>query len=175
MTGELHMNLTGLRTSDSKIKYRMWSFYVGRPESLDQKHITVSMPTADEVAQGGQATWKPYCDEFQSPDSSEIPGLLGEATQYTVTLCVRMSEIRRVLYVSIYRSAVGLESNQDRYTTPEASGGDVKQLYSSARRMKADLLGWAECLPKPLALDLKDFQTRQPPHILQLQYGPPQS
>lgn len=75
----------------------MWSFYVGRPESLDEKHIFVEPLRAIDVAQTTAPLWQPYIDETNSPNLPGLPSFLGEVAQYTVSLCRKMSHIRRVL------------------------------------------------------------------------------
>lgn len=75
----------------------MWSFYVGRPESLDEKHMFVEPLKATNISQQAAPLWHPYIDETSSQNSPGLPSLLGEVAQYTVSLCRQMSHIRRVL------------------------------------------------------------------------------
>lgn len=75
----------------------MWSFYVGRPESLDEKHIFVQPLKASDIVQDATSCWRPYIEEGHNQDSISLPGLLGDVAQYTVSLCRKMSHVRRVL------------------------------------------------------------------------------
>lgn len=78
----------------------MWSFYVGRPESLDQHHITVSLPVSSDVTTAGNQTWKPYGDGSDHLSHRGLPCVYGEIARETVKLCSRISAIRKVLYAT---------------------------------------------------------------------------
>jgi hypothetical protein len=74
----------------------MWSFYVGRPESLDEKHISIDALCQSDVAQE-DTSQQPYIDDTIQSNSGALPGLLGVVAEHTAMLCRKMSHIRQVL------------------------------------------------------------------------------
>jgi hypothetical protein len=74
----------------------MWSFYVGRPESLDEKHISIDALYQSDVAQE-DTSWQPYIDDATQSNSGALLGLLGDVAEHTAMLCRKMSHIRQVL------------------------------------------------------------------------------
>ncbi|KAL2825533.1 fungal-specific transcription factor domain-containing protein [Aspergillus pseudoustus] len=129
---------------------RMWSFYVGRPESLDEKHISVSMLRQSDVAPD-DASWQSYIDDDTIINSPEVPALLGDVAEATVMLCRKMSHIRRILY-----------------HTPYPEEAEIKSLHASARKLRSDLVSWAQELPASLSLQETQSRVQRPPHLVQL-------
>lgn len=109
---------------------RMWSFYIGCPESLDQKHISADFPTPANLMRNDPQLWKPYIDDHQPSVVSAMPGLFSEVMQHTVTLCAQMSDIRR-----------------DFYSTP-MNEANIMPLYTLASQIKVRLSSWLAGLPK---------------------------
>lgn len=57
----------------------------------------------------------------------------------------------------------------NRYNSPYPDGSEIKSLHGAARKLRDDLLSWAESLPSSIALRDGEQQPLRPPHVLQLQ------
>lgn len=117
------------------IHERMWSLYLGRPVSLDEKTITVPeyVPVPEE-----QRFWQPYVDDF---DASNFPRLLDpieELHNHNATLCAKMTRIRETLYSDQVISTL----------CPQ-------ELHDFAHGMRKELLRWHADLPASLLSTLR--------------------
>ncbi|KAJ5753596.1 uncharacterized protein N7511_007749 [Penicillium nucicola] len=134
------------------IHERMWSLYVGRPESIDHLDITVQLQFPGDPHTESSDMWCPYIDEGQQAKNWQAPALLNEVAQGTVHLCTKMAAIRKVLY-----------------SMPRGRQPDIKKLYAFAVKARAELSLWASGLSESLSVDINDIGIRLP-HVLQLQY-----
>ncbi|KAJ6092302.1 hypothetical protein N7467_004271 [Penicillium canescens] len=132
------------------IHERMWSLYVGRPESIDHLDITVQLNFPGDCHPDANNTWRPYIDKDQQSKRWEAPALLHEVAQGTVTLCTKMASIRKVLYGS-----------------PRGSQPDIKKLYAFAVKARAELALWVSGLPESISVDTDNVDIHLP-HVLQL-------
>ncbi|KAJ5683446.1 hypothetical protein N7462_006611 [Penicillium macrosclerotiorum] len=134
------------------IHERMWSLYLGRPESIDQIDISVQQPSS-HIVQPTDPKWTPYVDEDQNGTIWASPALLEEVAKGTVTLCTKMASIRKILY-----------------NTPRGDPQDVKKLYIFASKARKELSQWLEELPPALVIDSVNMDCKATPHVIQLQY-----
>ncbi|KAE8345041.1 hypothetical protein BDV24DRAFT_171008 [Aspergillus arachidicola] len=132
------------------IHERMWSLYVGRPESIDQLDISVQQPSLD-YSQYTNIKWFPYIDETQNGASWESPALLDEIAKATVALCSKMASIRKVIYNTRRRDSL-----------------DLKSLYKFATKAREELFQWLAEIPPALNVDLAKSDCKVPPHVFQL-------
>jgi hypothetical protein len=130
------------------IHERMWSLYLGRPVSLDEKVITA--PTHSRTNTQIKY-WRPYEDEHEDFDFPPLPNHIDELHSVNATLCAKMTRIRETLY-----SDLGLHS----------PGAQV--LHDFASSMRLELLQWLSELPDMLRVDLSSVSALYVPHVLQL-------
>ncbi|KAJ5515013.1 hypothetical protein N7463_004565 [Penicillium fimorum] len=134
---------------------RMWSLYVGRPESIDHLDITVQLPSPITFQPDANDIWRPYVDKNQQANNWESPGLLHEVAHGTVTLCTKMASIRKVLY-----------------SIPRGTKPDIKKLYAFAAKARDELSLWVSGLSESVSVDLTDLGRIHLPHVLQLHSMP---
>ncbi|KAF9886161.1 hypothetical protein FE257_011986 [Aspergillus nanangensis] len=130
---------------------RMWSFYVGRPESLDQQHISIGKPGTSDLTCGDHPNWRLYIDNGQPSVHKELPAVYGEIAKETVNLCLKMAAIRKVLYQSC-----------------QESDSNMSQLHEWSRRLRADVLAWSSQLPPFLSFNPDNPPASFVPHLAQL-------
>ncbi|KAL3442901.1 fungal-specific transcription factor domain-containing protein [Aspergillus insuetus] len=128
---------------------RMWSFYVGRPESLDEKHISIDALRPSDVA-AEDTSWQPYIDDGTPSPTEALPALLGDVAEHTAMLCRKMSHIRQVLY-----------------HTPQPDETEIRSLHTAACKLRSNLVSWAHALPVNMSLRGAETRSQRPPHVLQ--------
>jgi hypothetical protein len=130
------------------IHERMWSLYMGRPVSLDEKTITVPeyVPVTEE-----QRFWQPYVDDFENSNFPRLPDPIEELHNHNATLCAKMTRIRETLYSDAVVSTL----------CPQ-------ELHDFAHGMREELLEWHVQLPTSLFVDLGSVSEFYVPHVLQL-------
>lgn len=130
------------------IHERMWSLYLGRPSSLDEKTITTPPYTATSDK---PKYWTPYVDEYEDFDFPPLPDPIEELHKNNATLCAKMTRIRDTLY-------------SDSVVSPIAA----QQLHDFASNMRSELLRWHSQLPECLSVDFSSVSSFYVPHVLQL-------
>ncbi|KAJ5823885.1 hypothetical protein N7447_006225 [Penicillium robsamsonii] len=130
---------------------RMWSLYVGRPESID--HLDITVPLTFPIASRPSVNdiWRPYIDQNQQANNWESPALLHEVAHGTVTLCTKMASIRKVLY-----------------SIPRGTKPDIKKLYAFAAKARDELSLWVSGLSESVSVDMTNLGPIHLPHVLQL-------
>ncbi|KAF2105284.1 fungal-specific transcription factor domain-containing protein [Lophiotrema nucula] len=130
------------------IHERMWSLYMGRPVSLDEKNITVPayIPRLEEAK-----FWRPYVDDFEELDFPPLPDPIEELHEHNSTLCAKMTRVQETLYSD---SVTSLLSHQE--------------LHDFTSDMRSELRQWLSDLPEKLHVDLKSVSAFYTPHVLQL-------
>ncbi|KAJ5958499.1 uncharacterized protein N7479_005649 [Penicillium vulpinum] len=138
---------------------RMWSLYVGRPESIDHLDITVQLPFRCGSQPDMNDIWRPYIDENQQANNWESPSLLHEVAHGTVTICTKMASIRKVLQV---------KRHANFYSIPRGTKPDMKKLYAFAAKARDELDLWLSGLSENLSVDMINIGRIHLPHVLQL-------
>ncbi|USP78019.1 putative nitrogen assimilation transcription factor nit-4 [Curvularia clavata] len=130
------------------IHERMWSLYLGRPVSLDEKTITTP-PYIATISE--QKLWRPYIDDSADFGFPALVDPIDELHRNNASLCAKMTRIRDTLYSDSVTSVLG-----------------AQQLHNFASSMRAELTQWHRDLPESLKVDLASVSSFYVPHVLQL-------
>lgn len=129
----------------------MWSLYMGRPESLDERTITVPPPSTTQAIGSQQNYWAPYIDDTNLTNFPQLPNQLDELHHYNASLCGKMTRVRETIYAD---SALLTGAPED--------------LYKFVSSLRFELLEWYSTLPESLSVDESSITAFYLPHVLQL-------
>ncbi|KAF2649614.1 hypothetical protein K491DRAFT_610426 [Lophiostoma macrostomum CBS 122681] len=130
------------------IHERMWSLYLGRPVSLDEKAITTP-PYRSSTNE--PKYWQPYVDEFEDSDFPALLDPIEDFHRQNATLCSKMTRIRETLY-----------------SDSAASVYKAQGLHDFTSSMRTELQNWHAGLNDNLVVDLSAVSSFYVPHVLQL-------
>jgi hypothetical protein len=137
--------------SQTKGSDRMWSLYLGRPESLDENAITVPRPGKHQTSSSQQCQWEPYVDDYYHTGFPPMDNQLEQVHHYNASLCAKMSRIREMIYT---------DSNFVR--------GPTEDLFDVVPTLRSELVEWYADLPPSLSVDESSVTESYLPHVLQL-------
>lgn len=128
------------------IHERMWSLYLGRPVSLDEKVITAPQYAASATE---QKYWRLYIDDDDGDSFPLLIDPIEELHRFNASLCAKMTRVRDTLYSDV------------------ANLG-AQQLQDFASNMRCELSEWYQSLPNSLLVDMASISNFYVPHVIQL-------